>query len=101
MTEESSFLLSGFANLTKATTDGMFVAADIILFKIDAMEIITRIENTYLGAPAVMQFVSHASLKFARKTMIEIETTRIEGVRFHLRLYFFSILVMQLDCMPS
>lgn len=61
-------------NSTKATARAMFVAAETELFKVNASELLTKKGIIDIAAPFCMRFVSHESLKVARKPMIEIGT---------------------------
>lgn len=78
----------------EATTDVMFVAADMQLFGVDASGVLTKKESDVIMAPSCIQLVSRASLK--NSTNLIFKTVSLESRKrtFICGLAFFTILVM-------
>lgn len=79
----------------EATTGAVLVAAEIRLFKVNANASLTKKDSTHLSVSRCAQFVSHASLKVARMSMIKIRTPGLNKWAFIS--YFFRVLVTYHD----
>lgn len=69
---EEFFCRSGSAESREETAGAMFLAADRRLFKFNANMFFTKKGSDHMAASSCTLFVSHASLKGARKLIIEM-----------------------------